>query len=61
MKWRTEVTLMKMENLFINKEDESHETPPDTAAASSILFLLSCKPWNIQDMTVWSRQFNDVT
>ena len=34
---------LKRDNLFIHKEDESHETPSDTTAALYILLLLAYK------------------
>ena len=54
-KRRTEVTSVKTNNLFIRKEDEGQKIPPNAAAVLSILFLLACKPWIIQSMTMWSQ------
>ena len=61
MKQSTELTLMKRGILFIHEEDKIHETPPDVAAALSIMLLLNIKPCTIQVMTIWSQQFNGVS
>ena len=60
LKLRIQAVYLKRDNLFINKEDERHETPSDAASDSSILFLLACKPWTIQTITMWSKLFNSM-
>ena len=61
MKLRIEATLVKSDNLFIHTEYERHEKSLNAAAASSIMFLLVCKPWTIQAMKMQSRKFSAVT
>ena len=54
------MTLLKRDNLFIHKEEKMHENRPDTVVYLYILFLLDCKTYNIQAMTMWPRKFNAV-
>ena len=60
MKKITEATLVKSKK-NIQEEDKRHKTPTDTSVALFIILLLNCKPWTIQDMTMWSQKFNYVT
>ena len=58
LKLSTEVTLVKRENVFIQKVGENYETPTDSVVASSVLFILARNPFDVQSMTIQSRQIN---
>ena len=51
---------LKRDNLFIHKEGENDETPPDAVIDLSVLLILVGKTWVIQAMTMWSQQINTV-
>ena len=59
MKYRSDLGLKGTTYLF-KKKKKNHKTPPDTVAASSILFLHACKTWTIQHIKMKSQQFNYV-
>ena len=59
-KQRTEATLVKRDNLFIQKEGENYETPPDEVVALSILFILYGNIWDTQAMKMWLKHLNYV-
>ena len=56
LKWRTEVTLEKRDNLIICKEGENDKTLPYAVAALFVLFILSGKPWVVQSMEIVLQQ-----
>ena len=61
LKQRAELTSVKRDNLFINKEGETYKTPHDVMAALSILIILAGKPCYIQSMKIFLGQINTVT